>query len=102
MANTHGQPLEDPTPTPCKTHSHPLEDPRPTLGGPNGRPSEDPSPNFIFLRAASGSSLARLRASRGLGMLRAISACWVPRSTRRVVIWGWKSPEDGCRRTLSR
>ena len=35
-------------------------------------------------------------------MLRAISACWVPRSTSRVVIWGWKSPEDGWRRTLRR
>ena len=38
MANTHGQPLEDPTPTPCKTHSHPLEDPWPTLGGPMANP----------------------------------------------------------------
>lgn len=43
---------------------------------------------IIFLRVVLGSLQGCLWASQGLGMLRVISACWVPRSTRSVVIWG--------------
>lgn len=60
------------------------------------------SPSFIFFSAESESSRGRLRASLLLGMLRAISAWGVPRSTSRVVIWAWNSKEAGCLRTLNR
>lgn len=43
-----------------------------------------------------------MRNSFRLGILRVISACWVPRSISRVVIWAWNSTEAGCFRTLSK
>ena len=60
------------------------------------------SPSFIFFSVESESSRGRLRASLPLGMLRAISAWGVPRSTSRVVIWAWNSKDAGCFRTFNR